>query len=487
MQSLWQDDCLIPEREPLRGTRKVDVAIIGAGLAGILTAYFLKERGLSVIVLERGRIGQGETSGTTAKITAQHRLIYDSLIKQYGIEMAKQYALANIRAISQYKNLIDKLGIDCDFKICPAYVFNRVNTTQLENEAEAAARLGIPSFMTDSTELPFRVKGALCFSNQACFHPLKFLKSVAEPLAIYENTRVKTVDNQTVYFDEGRLNAKYVVMATHYPLINAPGYYFMRLHQERSYVQALKNVPLVNGMYVDERQYGLSLRSSGDTLILGGAGHRTGKNPAASNNQPGSYERLRRVAAKLYSNPEYSFAWSAQDCITSDSVPYIGQYSTSTPRMFVATGFNKWGMTSAMVAATLITDQITGVKNDCAPIFSPRRFSVKSVAKNIIGDGVPASIGLLSEAFHFPVKELDDLKKGTGGIIEYKGKKVGAYKAEDGKVHLVSTRCPHLGCELQFNPDEKSWDCPCHGSRFDIYGKWLSSPAVTNLPCQTLK
>lgn len=482
MQSLWQDSCTIPEREPLRGTKHVDAAIIGAGLAGILTAYFLKERGLNVVVLDRGRVGQGETRNTTAKITAQHRLIYDQLMSQYGENMAWQYALANSRAIKQYKALIEKLNIDCDFKLCPAYVYTRSNTDQLENEAQAAARLGIPSFLTDNTELPFKVKGALCFTNQAQFHPLKFLKAVSESLPVFENTRVKTVDEGTVYYDGGRIYAKNVIMATHYPLINAPGYYFMRMHQERSYVQAIRNMPELTGMYVDARQYGLSFRSAGNTLLLGGAGHRTGKHPASAGTPPSSYAKLRHIAKILYHNVDFGHAWSAQDCITSDSIPYIGRYSSSNPHMFVATGFNKWGMTSSMVAATLIADRITGVDNECAHVFSPHRFSVKSLAKNFADDGIPSAIGLLSQAFYFPSKELESLKNGTGGTVEYKGKKVGAYKSEKGEIFLVSTRCPHLGCELQWNPDEKSWDCPCHGSRFDVYGKWLSSPSVTDLP-----
>lgn len=481
MQSLWQAECKFPEREPLKEKQSVDVAVIGAGMAGILTAYFLQERGYKVVVLDRARLGEGETGGTTAKITAQHSLIYDKLMNQYGENFAWQYALANSRAIRQFRSLIDKLNIDCHFKTCPAYVYTRGSTEKLEKENEAAIRLGIPSFMTDHTELPFRVNGALCFSDQARFHPLLFLRAVAEKLNVYENTRVRTVEDNKVYYDGGRLQAKWVVIATHYPLINFPGYYFMRMHQSRSYVQSVNNVPEISGMYIDEKENGLSFRSEGDTMLLGGVGHRTGKNPAASG-APGNYEILRRAAGRLYPNARLSYAWSAQDCMTADGVPFIGKYSQNTPRLLVATGFNKWGMTSSMVAATLLTDKITGAGNECMPAFSPQRFSVKSLAVNFIDDGVQSTIGLLSEAFHFPSKELEDLPKGKGGIVEYEGKKVGAYKSEKGEVFLVSTRCPHLGCELKWNPDELSWDCPCHGSRFDINGKWISSPAVNNLP-----
>ncbi|MDD2417440.1 MAG: FAD-dependent oxidoreductase [Oscillospiraceae bacterium] len=486
MQSLWQAECSFPQREPLKENQSVDVAVIGAGMAGILTAYFLQEKGYKVAVLDRARMGEGETGGTTAKITAQHRLIYDKLLNQYGDDIAWQYALANSRAIRQYQTLIENLNIDCHFKRCPAYIYTRESTEELEKENEAAIRLGIPSFLTDHTELPFKVKGALCFSDQARFHPLLFLRAIAEKLTIYENTRVRTVEDGKVYYDGGRLSANWVVIATHYPLINYPGLYFMRMHQSRSYVQALKGVPEMSGMYLDQKDSGLSFRSEGDTLLLGGAGHRTGKNPAASG-ATGNYERLKHVATRLYPKAELSNSWSAQDCITGDGVPYIGKYSPSTPRLLVATGFNKWGMTSSMVAATLLTDRITGAGNECMPAFSPQRFSMKSIAVNFVDDGLQSTKGLLSQAFHFPIKELDELPKGKGDIVDYKGKKVGAYKAENGEVFLVSTRCPHLGCELKWNPDELSWDCPCHGSRFDINGKWISSPAVNNLPKHHLK
>jgi glycine/D-amino acid oxidase-like deaminating enzyme/nitrite reductase/ring-hydroxylating ferredoxin subunit len=487
MRSLWQAECDFTNTEPLKGNLNVDVAVIGAGLAGILTAFFLQERGLKVIVLERSRLGEGETGRTTAKITAQHGIIYDKIINQYGIEIARQYAKANLQAINQYEKIIQKLKIDCNFKRSPAYIYSTGKTDKLENEAAAAARIGIPSFMTDRTELPFRVNGALVFSNQARFHPLLFLKSIASNLKIYENTRVKTVEDNTVYYDKGRVKAKWVVIATHYPIINFPGYYFLRMHQTRSYVLGLQKVPEIQGMYLDVRDNGLSFRSEGDTLLFGGAGHRTGKHPTTSSNALGRYEVLRRNAKRFYPSAEICYQWSAQDCMTSDGIPYIGRYSASTPHLLVATGFNKWGMTSSMVAANLLADYITGVKNENADAFSPRRFSAKSIAINLAEEGVQAAIGLSSQAFHFPIAGLENLRKGCGGIVEYKNKKVGAYKSENGEVYLVSTRCPHLGCELKWNPDEKSWDCPCHGSRFDIYGRWLSSPSVNCLPNKQIK
>ncbi|HHV51071.1 MAG TPA: FAD-dependent oxidoreductase [Clostridiales bacterium] len=487
MRSLWQAECEFTNHEPLKENLNVDVAVIGAGLAGVLTAYLLQERGFNVAVLERERIGEGETGRTTAKITAQHGIIYDKLIKQYGIELARKYAEANLKAIKQYECLVKRLKIDCNFKHAPAYIYSTGNTDKLEDEAAAAARLGIPSFMTDKTELPFKVTGALVFSNQARFHPLLFLKAIASKLKIYENTRVKAVEGNTVYFDGGTVNAKFVIVATHYPIINFPGLYFLRMHQTRSYVLGLQKVPEMEGMYLDVRDYGLSFRSEGDTLLFGGAGHRSGKNPASSSDTLERFEVLRRNAKKYYPTAEVCYQWSAQDCMTADGIPYIGPYSSSTPHLLVATGFNKWGMTSSMVAANILADYISGIKNEYAQVFSPSRITAKTIAMNLAEEGVQAAIGLSSQAFHFPMKSLQNLKKGEGGIVEYKNKKVGAYKSENGDVYLVSTRCPHLGCELKWNPDEKSWDCPCHGSRFDFKGNWLNSPAVDRLPNKLIK
>lgn len=474
MQSIWQMEDFPPLKkpEPLRGTHRTDVAVIGAGLAGVLTAYQLQQRGARVVLLDRGRLGGGVTGGTTAKITSQHRLIYDRLISGFGEEKAAQYAQANQRAIRQYETLIREKGIDCGFQRCPAYVYARDDAQNLEKEETAAVRLGIPASLTGRTELPFSVAGALCFPEQAKFDPLRFLHALAAELTVYEHLPAWVIEGNTVVFHGGRLRAKAVVIATHYPIVNTPGYYFLRMHQQRSYVLALKDTPAIEGMYLDEAEEGLSFRQAGDYLLVGGAGHRTGKNT-----EGGNYGRLIREAAALYPQATVRTMWSVQDCITADGVPFIGEYAPSAPRVFVATGFNKWGMTGSMVAATLLTDRITGVENPCAPVFSPRRFPVRASLKTVAADSAQAVAGLGGQILHTPRRTLDDLVPGQGGIVTHDGKKVGAYKDETGKVYLVSTRCPHLGCELQWNPEEKTWDCPCHGSRFDYRGRLLDTPA----------
>ena len=272
------------------------------------------------------------------------------------------------------------------------------------------------------------------------------------------------------------MKAKHIVFATHFPFLNMPGFYFARMHQERSYVLALKDAAQLDGMYLGVDGEALSFRNFEDTLLLGGGSHRTGENSAG-----GQYAGLRQQAEKLYPGSREITRWSAQDCVTLDGVPYIGPFAAAQPNWYVATGFGKWGMTSSMVAATLIADEISGVENPRAEVFSPLRFTPSASVKSFFLEMGHAVSGLSRQIFTIPEADLADLPLGHGGVLENEGEKVGVYKDEQGAVHLVSTRCSHLGCQLAWNPDEKSWDCPCHGSRFDYQGNLLDNPAQTGL------
>lgn len=475
-ESLWSKSVTIPPRPPLRGDIEADVAVIGAGLAGVLTAYFLQEKGLKTVVLEASRIGSGQTKNTTAKITSQHGLIYGKLIKDFGLEKAKQYAMANEKAIASYEKLIYDLNIPCDFEKRPSYIYSINNEQALLDETQAARDLGLDAQFVTELDIPIKVIGAVRFNNQAQFHPLKFLKAVSDTLTIYEQTQVTDIKEHTLICEGGCVQAKYIVMATHFPFINTPGYYFMRMHQERSYAIALENVPLPEGMYLSIDSGGLSIRTSGTALIVGGGSHRTGE--AHLKNQ---YDLLRADARQLYPNAKEVAAWSAQDCIPIDGVPYIGRFSAATPDLYVATGFKKWGMTTSMVAATLLTDAITGHENPYAEVFSPQRFVLSASAKMLAEDGMQSVKGLATQFFSIPSEHTNALPVGHGGIVEYEGHKMGVYKDDDGHVHVVSTRCPHLGCQLEWNPGERSWDCPCHGSRFDYMGRLIDNPALEGL------
>ena len=476
MGSIWTMDFDIEPREPLQEDISVDVAVIGAGMAGILTAVRLQERGLKVAVLEANRIAGGVTQGTTAKITSQHDVEYSKMIQTLGFEKAQQYASANEKAIEEYREWVGTRQIDCNFENRPAYAYSKDDITILLQETEAAKSLNIDAQFTAVTELPFPIVGAVKFNNQAQFHPLKFIKQIIGDLTIYEHTMVRSVEGHEVITDRAKVHAEKIVVATHYPFINVPGYYFLRQHQDRSYVLALKNVPSIEGMYIEALGKGYSLRSYGEYLLFGGAGHRTGENSAG-----GCYNRLRKAAKELFYNCEEVCHWSAQDCMTTDGVPFIGNYSMTTPDLYVATGFKKWGMSTSMVASMILSDLITGKENPYAEVFDPQRMNLDISAKGYAEETRQAVKGLTRRLFKVPEAVLKDIERGHGGVVEHEGEKLGVYRDDDGETFTVSVKCTHLGCQLEWNPDEKSWDCPCHGSRFDFRGNLINNPAMEGL------
>lgn len=439
MKSIWSD-AGIARRNPLPGDCSAETVVIGGGMAGILTAYYLQKKGTQVMVLEANRIGSGQTSGTTAKITSQHNLIYEKLIQQVGLEQAKQYASANQTAIREFQHLIQKNSIFCGYEELPSYLYSTTESEALKREAQAANRLGIEACFVNETELPFPVHGAVRFEKQAQFHPLEFLQFLSITLTVYENTTVLSVDGHTIRTNHGAVTADSIVFACHYPFLNVPGFYFTRLYQKRSYVLALRHAPRINGMYLGIEQEGLSFRQWEEYLLIGGRGHRSGEIPAQN-----PYKSLQAAASHLFPESKTAAHWSAQDCMSVDSIPYIGQFAKSKPHWYVASGFNKWGMTSSMISAMILSDLICGRKNPNQEVFSPRRFHLKAAAKE--------------GAIH--------LGKSVKGLS------LGAAKP--------SARCPHLGCKLSWNPAENTWECPCHGSRFNHSGELLCGPAQTDV------
>lgn len=430
MESLWKQSVEMPSFPSLEGDVKTDALIIGGGLAGLLTAYMLKSRGVDCAVAERNVICGGNTGNTTAKITFQHGLIYRKILRAYGRERAAMYMEANRRALEKYAELCK--NIDCDFCRADNYVYTMRGMKRLEKEISALDKIGYKAELCIPKELPFITDGAVRFKNQAQFDPLKFAAHIAKGLNIYEHTPIREMQGLTAVSDGGKISAKAVICATHFPFINKHGSYFLKLYQHRSYVIALENAQQMKGMYVDENKTGLSFRNSGDHLLLGGGGHRTGK-------KGGCWEELRDAAEFYYPSSEEKFHWSAQDCMSLDGIPYIGRYSRRTDGLYVATGFNKWGMTGSMTAAMLLSDMVCGEKNDCAEVFSPSRNMLKP---QLAVNGFEAVKNLLT---------------------------------------VSEKRCPHMGCALKWNPDERSWDCVCHGSRFTEQGSLLDNPANGDL------
>ena len=476
MQSVWSDSCKFEKRKVLDKDIKTDVLVIGAGITGILTAYMLRENGKEVVLIDKDEVCSGNTKNTTAKITSQHDLIYDNLISEFGLDMAKQYARANELAIEKYEKIIKERKIDCEFEKHSAYVYSLNEIDKIKKEVEAAKKLGICAEFVQNTNLPFEVKGAVKFNNQAQFNPLKFLKNISKDLLIYEHTRAVEIKENLVVTNRGNITANNIVVTTHYPIMNTPGYYFMRMHQERSYVIALENADNVNGMYIDVEKNGCSFRNYKNLLLLGAIDQRTGENEKG-----GSYDKLRKIAKDLYPNSKEKYHWSAQDCMTIDNIPYIGKYSDETENIYVATGFNKWGMTSSMVSAMIISDMILGKYNDFSEIFSPKRFDLSLSISNMAKDITETTKNFIAQKIYIPSSKIEHIKNGHAGIVEYNGEKVGVYKDNEGKEFIVSTKCPHLGCQLGWNADELTWDCPCHGSRFDYKGKLIDSPSTKDL------
>lgn len=426
MDSIWTRTARLPRFAPLKGGLQTDVLVIGGGMAGVLCAYLLRQAGVDCALVEAGRIGGGATSGTTAKITAQHGLIYHKLVRTFGVETARLYWQANQDAIERYRAMAQE--IDCDFEVKANWVYSLDGRAALEAEASAMELAGIPAQFDQRPPLPFPTAGAVGVSGQAQFHPLKFLAAIAKGLPIYEHTRALAWKPGRVETAQGAIRAEKVIAATHFPFITNHGGFFLKLYQSRSYVLALDNAPETGGMYVDGSGKGLSLRGYGKTLLLGGGGHRTGKSGCG-------WQPLEDAARRYYPQSVEICRWAAQDCMPLDGAPYVGQYSRRTPGLYTATGFGKWGMTGSMAAAMLLTDLVLGREAPYAQAFSPAR---SILHPQLAVNAFEAAVSLLT-----PKKP----------------------------------RCPHMGCVLKYNPQEKSWDCPCHGSRFARDGTVLDGPA----------
>nr|WP_317282837.1 FAD-dependent oxidoreductase [uncultured Sellimonas sp.] len=469
MESIWRKTCEIEKRPSLREDIKTEAAIIGGGMAGILAAYQLQKAGISVVVLEAGEIAGGQTQNTTAKITSQHGMICHTFLKQKGEETARKYMQANQEAIREYEKIIEEENITCDFEQTDSYVYSG-EEEKLQEEVKAAKVLGINADFVKDIEIPLSCAGGIRFPKQAQFHPLKFIKGISAKLKIYENTMVKEVKDHQLITEEGNVKAEKIIFASHYPFINFPGMYFTRMHQERSYVLALEHAGRLKGMYIGDEPYSYSFRQYGDYVLLGGRGHRTGENKG------GRFDNLRIAAELFFPESREVTCWSAQDCMTSDQIPFIGTYASSRPDWLVSTGFQKWGMTSSMVSAMLLKDQICGIQNPYSEVFSSLRFSAEEIPQ-IMKEGKKAVKGLAKRMLQIPEGTAKMLHTGQGKIMEIKGEKTGVYKSEEDEIFMVDVKCPHMGCQLEWNQDERTWDCPCHGSRFDYQGRLKEGPA----------
>lgn len=468
----------LPPRPVLRGEHACDVLVIGGGVCGILTAHLLAQRGLDVTLLEADHLLSGQTRGTTAKVTAQHGLFAAKLIRTAGMERARLVVRANLEAVRALGELAGEIGPGAEFEAVPAFLYTLENPRLLEEEAEACARLSLPVTPTRELPAPIRPAAALKLGDQAQMNPLALLGALAGPLHVCEHSRVLQLDGLRAMTAEGSVRAGAIVVCTHSPMLPLAGGYFLRLYQQRAYVLALRTSARVEGALYGAGAGGYSLRSARDAVFFGGESHRCGDAKAAG----GAYDRLRRAAAKLFPDAQELAHWSAQDCMTPDGVPYVGAYSARLPGVYVATGFGKWGMTGSMAAAQILADALTGRENAFAAAFSPQRPIGASAAGALLRQTGHACAGLGASALPPPLRTAESLAPGEGAIVRDGLRRLAAYRDEEGALHACSPCCAHLRCQLTFNAAEKSWDCPCHGSRFDVDGHLLCGPAQRDQP-----
>lgn len=425
--TLWNETIEIPEFKKLEGDIETDVLIVGGGIAGLLCGYFLNKQGVENIIVDAHRIGSGTTSKTTAVVTAQHSNVYTNIVKKFDKKIAEAYLQANMYAFEKYKELSEVM--DFDFEICPSHIYSFEERKPLKIEAAILKELGADAVYTEDVELPFRVAGAVRFERAAQMHPMKFINEISKELDIKENTCVRKINNNIAYTDNGKIKADKIIVATHYPIINSHGAYWMKLYQKRSFVVVLDNAPEIYGTFADIAERGIYLRNYGSLLIVGGGDHRTG----TAND---GFHIVRSFIRQTMPDAVEKYAWAAQDCISLDSIPYIGKYSSSMKDVYVISGFNEWGMTSSMIGAELITDLICENENGYRELFLPQRTMLR---KQLAVNAAETVLNLIKP---------------------------------------TAKRCTHMGCALNRNEAENSWDCPCHGSRFDNEGNVLDNPAT---------
>ena len=494
--SVWVDTAPDPPPHPqLDGDVRCDVAVVGGGIVGITTALLLAEQGASVVLLEAGRLAGGTSGSTTAKVTSQHGLIYERLRSQHGAETARRYGEANEAALAWIAARVARDGIDCDFRRQPsyAYVTSASDRDRVEREAEAATEAGLPAELVEETPLPFPVAAAVRFDHQAEFHPRKYLFALGERLGVYGGARIfershavevgEHEGRQVAKGPGGRVLAERVVIATHYPFLDR-SLGFARLQPTRSYAIACRVAGSPPpGMHISGDSPTRSVRAipvaGGEELLLvGGEGHKTG----AESDTELRYERLEAFAREHWDVRSVEYRWSAQDPATLDRIPYVGRLTPFSDRVLMATGFAKWGITGGTAAALLLADLCLGREARWADLFNPNRLTLRQSLPRLVKENAEVAAHFVGDRLRpADTRPIENLRAGEGALLEHDGERVAAARDDDGTLYAVSPRCTHLGCLVRWNNAERSWDCPCHGSRFGLDGTVLEGPAVHRL------
>lgn len=424
--SIWQDLEEMPSFSKLTSDYETDVLIIGGGIAGILCGYELSKRNIRYLIVEKDQIASKTTSNTTAFITAFHETLYQDLINDKGISKAKEYLELNLKAINDYYQLSKEY--DIDYQEVNATLYSSTNHDKILKEQQALEKLGYQVTITKDIPIDAPIALGLTYSKQAVINPLKLIKNLSQKLNIFEQTKIVSIKNNIAIADNNyQIKFKHLILATNYPILNKSTLLFMKLIQKRSYVVAVKNIK-VEGTYFDIEEKGLYFRGYNDYLIIGGNDRFTKKEHNSD---------FKTIIEPIIKNNKIDYYWSGQDCFTLDGVPYIGKFDVFHPNRYIITGFGLWGFNWSMISSKLISDMIEGKEQNS--LVNPMRFVInKQLGENTITS----------------IKNLLTFKK---------------------------PRCAHLGCVLKFNPIEKTWECPCHGSLYDREGNLLYGPAQNGI------
>jgi glycine/D-amino acid oxidase-like deaminating enzyme/nitrite reductase/ring-hydroxylating ferredoxin subunit len=492
--SFWLETTPETDYPPLADEVSVDVAVVGAGITGITAAVLLKRAGKTVALLDSKRIVQGASGYTTAKVTSGHGASYAKIRKAFGEDGARTYAEANEAGLARIAQFVEEDGIECEFERRLNYVYaeSEQEVEQLRQEAEVQRRAGLAVSLVDETPLPFSVHAALRLENQAQFHPRKYLLELAATIPgdgshVFEQSRVHGVKHGEpceVTTEDGVVRAADVVLATHLPILDR-GLFFTKAYPHRSYALAapIGQAPDPQGMYINSGTPTRSIRTlrDGDRVFIqvGGNGHK----PGDEEDTPARYDQLETFLRRHWPGAgEIRYRWSTQDYMAHDRVPYVGRLRRGSEHILAATGYSKWGMTNGTAAAMIIADGILGRRNPWSELYDSKRLVRRSGLGSFVKENAVAGLHLVGDRLGRADRAaVDDLKPGEGGLIRIRGRKTAVHRDEQGALHGLSPVCPHLYCLVAWNPAERSWDCPCHGSRYDGTGRAIQGPTKKDL------